>query len=100
MNNIHSKIKLCELCHIQAAWLCFECYMYFCDSCYKFIHDKSINKVHKKENIDLFTPIDIKCTEHSKNILNLFCIDEKGKIINSFIFIIFINRTLLWNLHL
>ena len=100
MNNIHSKIKLCELCHIQATCLCFECYMYFCDSCYKFIHDKSTNKDHKKENIDLFTPIDIKCMEHSKNILNLFCIDEKGKIINSFIFIIFINRTLLWNLHL
>ena len=87
MENIQSKVKLCELCHSEAKCLCFECFMYFCDSCFKFIHEKSTNKEHKKENIDYFVPIDFKCTEHPKNLLNLFCLDEKGKIINYLIFL-------------
>ena len=80
MNKIRPKIKSCELCHIEATCLCYECFIYFCDSCFKFIHEKPLNKEHKKENIDLFCPIDTKCLEHPKNILNLFCLDEKGKI--------------------
>ena len=90
------KIKLCEICKIHATCLCSNCFMYFCDSCFKFAHDKPSNKEHKKENIDHFNPIDTKCNEHPKNILNLFCMDEKGK--NIFLIYIYINRTLLWNL--
>ena len=71
--------KLCEICKEMATSLCFECLMYLCESCFKFIHDKQINKNHKKEKIDYFAPIDIKCTEHPKDRINLFCIEEKGK---------------------
>ena len=53
--------------------------MYFCDSCFKITHDTPPYKEHKKENIDHFNPIDTKCIEHPQNIVNLFCIDEKGK---------------------
>ncbi len=56
-------------------------YNYYCDSCYKFIHDIKDNKNHKKEKIDYFLPIDTRCPEHPKIPLDLFCIDEKGKII-------------------
>ncbi len=79
MNNSQTKNKLCELCHIQATCLCYKCFMYFCDSCFQFIHDKLSNKEHKKQKIDMYVPIDTKCIEHPYNILNLFCIDEKGK---------------------
>ena len=84
--NIH-----CEICQIKEAKnLCWQCYSYYCDSCYKIVHDMEANKVHKKEKIDYFVPIELKCPKHSKNIINLFCIDEKGKLkyklINNFIF--------------
>ena len=81
MNNMEKKIKLCEFCHKQATCLCYKCFMYFCDSCFKITHDTPPYKEHKKENIDHFNPIDTKCIEHPQNIVNLFCIDEKGKII-------------------
>ena len=35
---------------------------------------------HKKENIDPFIPIDLKCPNHPQDRMNLFCINEKGKI--------------------
>lgn len=72
--------KVCEICGICATSLCFECSSYFCDSCYKFVHDKKINSNHIKEKIDKYIPIDIKCTEHPKNINNFFCVDEKGEL--------------------
>ena len=57
-----------------------EClFNYFCESCYKFIHDKKENSNHKKEKIDYYVPIDTRCLVHPKNSLNLFCIDENGK---------------------
>ena len=44
------------------------------------IHDIKKNPQHKKENIDPFVPIDIKCPEHPMDRMNLFCLDEKGNI--------------------
>ena len=74
-----SDFKICELCETNATSLCFQCNMYLCDSCYKFIHDKPSKNQHKKENIDYFAPIDIKCPNHPNDRINLFCIDEKSK---------------------
>ena len=51
---------------------------YFCDSCYNLAHKKENRKMHKKEKIDYFIPIDMKCPEHNLNVINLFCLDEKG----------------------
>ncbi len=63
----------------NATCLCFKCSNYFCDKCFKMIHGLEKNANHKKENIDYYVPIDIKCQYHPLNPLNLFCIDEKGK---------------------
>ena len=72
-------IKECEICKSNATCLCLKSYSYFCDSCFKFVHDKQANSNHKKDIIDPFIPIDIKCPEHDKHQMDLFCIDEKGK---------------------
>ena len=77
-----SNIKQCDICGTNASCLCFDCINYFCESCFKLIHDKKINSGHKKEKIDLYIPIDLKCKDHPKIPLNLFCIDEKGKLTN------------------
>ena len=74
-------IKECETCESNATCLCFECNEYFCDSCYKMNHDKKKKSSHKKENIDIYVPIELKCQDHKNIPLNLFCLDEKGKII-------------------
>lgn len=78
MEEKNNKIKQCEICQTQAAFICYKCFSYYCESCFKFVHDKQPNRDHKKEKIDYFVPIDIKCPEHTKNIINLFCVDEKG----------------------
>ena len=77
-----SNIKQCDICGINASCLCFDCINYFCESCFKLIHDKKINSGHKKEKIDPYIPIDLKCKDHPKIPLNLFCIDEKCNLIN------------------
>ena len=77
-----SNIKQCDICGTNASCLCFDCINYFCESCFKLIHDKKINSGHKKEKIDPYIPIDLKCKDHPKIPLNLFCIDEKGNLIN------------------
>ena len=75
------KLKQCEMCKDEEATaLCFDCYNYFCEACYKCVHDRKKNSNHKKEKIDFFVPIDTICPEHKKSPMNLFCIDEKGKI--------------------
>jgi len=43
------------------------------------IHDKPANNQHKKEKIDYFVPIDIKCPKHPKDRMNLYCVDDKRK---------------------
>ena len=71
-------IKECETCGVNATCLCFICNEYYCDSCFKMNHDKK-KSIHKKEKIDIYVPIDLKCQEHQNVPLNLFCLDEKGK---------------------
>ena len=73
-------IKQCGICEEDASCICYECLNYFCESCYKFIHDKKKYNQHKKEKIDVYVPIDIKCQYHERGIMDLFCVDEKGKI--------------------
>ena len=75
MNN---KNKKCDLCGEVASSLCFKCVMYFCDSCYKIVHNMKISRLHKKEKIDYFVPMDIKCQEHPNDRINLFCVDDNG----------------------
>ena len=71
-------IKTCEICGEDATSHCFECLEYFCDSCFKLIH-KQVKSKHKKENIDPYIQIELKCPEHPKIANNLFCADDKGK---------------------
>lgn len=78
MEKNNSFIKKCDICKEDAIYICFSCKQYFCESCYKFIHNKPINSNHKKENIDLYIPLELKCQEHPDNPLNLFCLNEKG----------------------
>ena len=56
-----------------------KCKNYFCENCFKVIHQLKKYSEHKKENIDPFVPIYLKCPEHQEIPMNLFCIDEKGK---------------------
>ena len=88
------RIKECEFCEKDANCLCFKCNCYFCDNCFKYIHDLKKYKEHKKENLDVFVPIELKCPKHPLNLNNLFCINDKGK--NSLIF--FIYRNMLFNM--
>jgi len=78
--------KKCELCKDKATTICFDCSFYLCDSCSKFLHEKKLNSSHKKEDIDPLISMDIKCSKHPKNQINVFCITEKSKIL----FIIYI----------
>ena len=73
--------KKCEICGSPSTCLCLKCPLYLCDSCFKLVHNQKENAEHKKEKIDPIVPIDTKCPEHPKNLINLFCIDEKGKYI-------------------
>ena len=77
----HNKTKQCEICKENATNLCLKCMIYLCDNCFKFIHDKNANSGHEKEKIDYFVPIDTKCPEHPKYLMDFFCIDEKGNIL-------------------
>ena len=70
--------KGCDICKIEATSLCLSCYSYLCDECFKYVHSKKENINHKKDKIDYFVPIDIKCPEHDRVPINLFCLDEKG----------------------
>ena len=81
MDNKLQLLKYCELCEANATSLCFECLEYFCDSCFKIIHEKKLKSQHKKEKIDFYVPLELKCPDHPKNGNNLFCLEEKGKII-------------------
>ena len=73
--------KYCELCSELAKTLCLNCNSYLCNSCSNFIHEKiKKNAQHKKEEIDPYVPIEIKCPEHPKIPMNSFCLEDKGKI--------------------
>ena len=77
MKNIQN-FKKCDVCKNEPTSLCFKCMNYYCDSCFKIAHTKDEFKAHKKENIDYFISIDVRCPEHKLNPMNLFCLDEKG----------------------
>ena len=79
MEKNKNNYKLCEICETEATSFCLKCQSYFCDDCFKYVHDKKKSLSHKKEKIDYFVPMDMKCPEHEAVIINLFCIDEKGK---------------------
>ena len=81
-------IKKCDICQEDASSLCFQCMFYFCDSCFKLAHNKEKNKNHKKEKVDYYVPFDVRCPEHPLVPMNLFCVDDKGRLI-SFNYIIF-----------
>ena len=91
MEEKENNYKCCDICKSQATFLCPFCLggagHYYCDSCDKFIHDKKENINHKKEKIDYYFPINLRCNTHQNVPLNLFCLDEKGNII---LFILFL----------
>ena len=73
--------KQCDMCKDkEATSLCPQCFSYYCDVCHKAVHENTKNSQHKKEKIDYNVPIDTRCPDHSGNNINLFCLDEKGKI--------------------
>jgi len=76
-----TKIRKCEVCLVEATCLCYKCLEYYCDSCYNISHKSEEKKNHKKEKIDYYISMDMKCPEHNLNPNNLFCVDEKGNII-------------------
>ena len=79
-NDKKQTIKDCDFCGSDANFICFECKNYFCDNCFKIIHNLQKRSQHKKEKIDLFVPIELKCPQHPEIPINLFCLDDKGKI--------------------
>ena len=92
----NKKIKEYDKYGLNANNLCFACMQYFCDSCFKLIHDKIKNSQHKKELIDPYVPIDVRCPKHPMIPINLFCLDDKGKYFILISYDIFLNkRTLL-----
>jgi len=85
MEKNQKNYKQCDICKDEdAKSLCPQCFCYYCDKCFKCVHEGTKNKDHKKESIDFFVPIDTRCPDHEGNYINLFCIDEKGKIIFNF----------------
>ena len=74
-----TKEKKCELCKQKATNICFDCSFYLCDPCFKFLHEKEANLKHRKESIVPFISMDIKCSYHPNNKINVFCIKEKSK---------------------
>ena len=98
MDEKQKDIKFCDICKSEASIICLECICnYYCESCYKLIHSIKINSEHKKEKIDDFFPINLRCSEHKKNPLNLFCLDDKGKY-NIYLILFYYFRTMLFNL--
>ena len=78
---VKSVFKKCDFCKAKPTCLCFKCMFYFCDSCFQTAHKNDETKSHTKEKIDYFCPIDIRCPIHKLYPNELFCIEEKGKLI-------------------
>ena len=75
--------SICNLSFISfSCFINISCFNYYCDNCFKPVHERNKNSNHKKEKIDHFVPIDTHCPAHENIPINLFCIDEKGNIIN------------------
>ena len=81
MEKNQKNYKTCDMCgDAEATSLCPSCFCYYCDDCHKTVHIRQKNKDHKKEPIDYNVPIDTRCPDHLGNNINLFCLDEKGKV--------------------
>ena len=81
MEKNQKNYKKCDICKVnEATILCPPCFSYYCDKCHKCVHEIKENKDHKKEPIDYNVPIDTRCPDHNTIPINLFCLDEKGKI--------------------
>ena len=93
------QIIKCGICEEKAAFICLQCMNYFCEPCYKYVHDKKEKTNHKKESIDYFAPINVKCPLHQKYPLDFFCLDEKGNYIYRFIIQNILYRIMLHLLH-
>ena len=87
MKKNQKNLKTCDICgDAEATSLCPSCFCYYCDVCHKAVHENTKNSQHKKEKIDYNVPIDTRCPEHEKIVINLFCVDEKGNIYYYIIF--------------
>ena len=82
MEKLEKQFKDCDICYSKATCLCFKCNNYFCERCFKLIHDVKNDPTHKKESIDPFIPIELKCPIHPQDRMNLFCVNENGKYID------------------
>ena len=81
MEKNQKNYKTCDICKVnEATILCPPCFSYYCDKCHKCVHEIKDNKDHEKETIDYNVPIDTRCPDHKTIPINLFCLDEKGKI--------------------
>jgi len=83
---VKSKSKKCQVCLLDATCQCFKCLENFCDSCYNIAHKNEERKSHKKEKLDYYIPLDMKCPVHNLVPLNLFCVDDKGNYIYLFLY--------------
>ena len=83
-------LKECELCNTYASCLCFECKSYYCNKCYEIIHSIKKSPIHKKEDIDAFVQIDLKCQKIPKDESTFFVWMKKisQKLCNIYIFYI------------
>ena len=72
--------KKCDICKNNATIICYDCSFYLCDTCFEFIHKNNVNSEHKNEPIEPFISFDIRCPEHPKIPMSLFCVNEKSKI--------------------
>jgi hypothetical protein len=86
MDKKPKNFKECEICDLNANYLCYKCYSYYCDKCYKYIHENNKKSNHIKENIDPFIQIDLKCQKHPIYPMFFFCSDDKGKLISNKLF--------------
>ena len=75
-------IKACNICKKEATEICIECTNYFCESCFELTHNDTEYNNHQKEKIDYYVPYDERCPQHPLNLMNSFCVNEKGKLKN------------------
>ena len=78
MENTQDKSIICGICNKKSSCFCFKCMNYFCDICYKLIHEKKDISQHKKEKIDYFIPLELKCPSHPNYPNEYYCLDENG----------------------
>ena len=81
-------IKKCYTFREDPTSICFQCMFYFCDYCFKNRHSKEDTKNNKKEKIDYYLTFEVRCHKHELIPMNLFCVNEKGKLLRNLIIIL------------